>query len=80
LAASLNRQRKAERRPRGQSDRPLERYLCNPRDHRRLLRWYRFVQAVEGLAGIACPIPQPRFDVLYSVGITRTIETLIYPD
>jgi DNA-binding IclR family transcriptional regulator len=32
---------------------------------------------VEGFAGIACPILRPGFDVLYSVGITGTIETLI---
>jgi DNA-binding IclR family transcriptional regulator len=32
---------------------------------------------VEGFAGIACPVLRPGFDVLYSVGITGTIETLI---
>ena len=32
---------------------------------------------VEGFAGIACPILRPGFGVLYSVGITGTIETLI---
>ncbi|HLJ20884.1 MAG TPA: IclR family transcriptional regulator C-terminal domain-containing protein [Stellaceae bacterium] len=32
---------------------------------------------VEGFAGIACPVLRPGFDVLYSVGISGTIETLI---
>jgi DNA-binding IclR family transcriptional regulator len=32
---------------------------------------------VDGFAGIACPVLRPGFDVLYSVGITGTIETLI---
>lgn len=32
---------------------------------------------VEGFAGIACPVPRPGFDVLYSVAITGTVETLI---
>jgi DNA-binding IclR family transcriptional regulator len=32
---------------------------------------------VEGFAGIACPVLRPGFDVLYSVGITGTIEALI---
>ena len=32
---------------------------------------------VEGFAGIACPVLRPGFDVLYSVGVTGTIETLI---
>ena len=35
---------------------------------------------VEGFAGIACPILQPGLDVLYSVAITGTIETLINRD
>lgn len=32
---------------------------------------------IEGFAGIACPVLRPGFDVLYSVAITGTIETLI---
>jgi len=32
---------------------------------------------VEGFAGIACPVLRQGFEVLYSVGITGTIETLI---